>query len=354
MKGYDEILSAMREKYTQRTGTSPDEATDIGVRLSVLAGEVFSLYAQLNWLEHQMFPNTAEGEWLELHAAQRGLERRGGRKAVGEVHFYLPYAMTFDVTVPEGTVCATAGSEPVRFRTTEQVTIPSGRMNARAAVEALEEGAAGNVAEQVISVLVTPVTGVSSVSNDERTVLGADEESDEMLRKRVLDSFFNIPNGTNKAYYINSAMSVEGVTAAGVIPQRRGPGTVDVYIASSEGTPSLSLLREVREKLQREREINVDVAVQALSIVTYNVYMYLSVKPGYDFDEVSGRVRESIRAYLNSLGGGENVYVSKISEAVAHVEGVKDHSFVDRLTYDVNIDANCAARCGAVSITERE
>lgn len=354
MKTYEEILGSMKSRYTELTGVEPDEASDIGVRISVLAGELFSAYAQLEWLKHQMFPNTAEGEWLDRHAFQRQITRKEGRKAEGEVEFYLPYQMSFDVTVPQGTICATAGDDPVRFETVEDTTITSGRLSARAPVRALEIGAKGNVAEMNICVIVTPVTGVSRVENDERTVHGADRESDEALRERVIDSFCNIPNGTNIAFYKNTALSVDGVTAVGVIPQRRGPGTVDVYITDESPVTDPTLIRAVREKLLSEREVNVDVSVQSLTILTYNIYMQLSVRKGYDFSAVKAQCEEALKRYMSTLGGGENVYVTSLAEAVAHVEGVKDFSFIDRLTYDSEIAENCVARCGSVSISERD
>ena len=40
MDTYDGILQRMREKYRVQTGHWPDDASDIGIRLKVLAGEL--------------------------------------------------------------------------------------------------------------------------------------------------------------------------------------------------------------------------------------------------------------------------------------------------------------------------
>ena len=48
MDSYQEILDRMKEKYKELSGYDADGASDIGIRMQVLAGEVFSLncYAQ--------------------------------------------------------------------------------------------------------------------------------------------------------------------------------------------------------------------------------------------------------------------------------------------------------------------
>ncbi len=344
----------MKNKYKSLTGTNPENASDIGIRMEVLAGEVFSLCCEVDWLKAQMFPTTAEGEYLDMHASQRGLSRKSGQKAEGEVDFYLSRQLSYDKEIPAGTIVSTVGENPVRFETTETIVITSGRLSGNAPIRAVEVGEKYNVGVQTISVIVTPIAEVQSVQNDFRTENGTDEENDELLRKRILDSFVNISNGTNKAYYIAQAMSVEGVTSVGVVPKRRGVGTVDVYVSSANGTATTALINAVQEKLQEAREINVDVEVHALSIILCDVYLILEVKSGYDFDTVKGSCEDAIRQYFNTLTGGESVYMSAIGEVVTHVEGVKNYSFVNQLVYDMPIDDDCVARCRNIFITERE
>ncbi len=353
MRSYDEILAQMQARYTELTGTEADKASDIGIRLKVLAAEVHSLSAELNWLKAQMFPDTAQGEYLDLHAAQRGLERKSGVKATGDVDFYIAREVNYDIEIPAGTVCAASGDTPIKFETTDSAVITAGHLSANAPISALEPGAAGNVMQQRINVLVTPIAEVVRVQNDYATEDGTDPESDEQLRARIIDSYINIPNGTNKAYYISQALSVEGVAKVGVIPRGRGDGTVDVYIAREDGTAPSSLIAEVKEKLQQAREINVDVDVKALRTVTCPVHMLMETKTGYEFLEVKLACENAIRSYFRMLGGGESVYLSDIGEVVAHVEGVKNYSFVREAMYDINISGNCVAKCGVVNIVRR-
>ena len=354
MKSYNEILDQLRTKYIERTGLEPDDASDIGIRLKVLAGELLSAYAELEWTKNQMFPDTATGEYLDRHAFQRGISRQNGIKATGDVEFFIPFTRSYDVVVPIGTVISTAGNDPVRFQTTTAATIRAGQTGGGAEIEALEPGSNGNVSPRAISVIVTPVSGVTSVKNDYRTVGGTDSESDDSLRRRILDSFVNISNGTNKEYYRKTALSVDGVTAAGVIPKLRGPGTVDVFIASSDGAPTSLLIQTVANKLSGAREINVDVQVSAMHFVPVDVTMAMKVKSGYGFNAVKSGCEAAIERYFSLVGGGETVYLSDIGEAVAHVEGVENYTFISPFMNDTEIPENSTAVCGVITITERD
>lgn len=353
MKSYDEILKSMMDKYTEKTGTNADDASDIGIRMRVLAGEVYNSFVQLEWLKTQMFPQTATGEYLDMHAAQRGITRKSGTKAVGEVCFYIEKLLDYDVDIPEGIICSTSGDDPVRFVTTEAVTIMSGRLATIAPVEAVRIGADGNVDAQEICLMVTPVAGVKMVMNDYRIENGSDDETDEQLRQRIVDSFINIPNGTNKAFYEKSTLEVDGVTAVGIVPRGRGIGTLDVYIMSADGEPSDELINAVQEHLDEVREVNVDILVQSLNKSGINVYVYLGVKSGYSFEDVKARCEEAVNKYFSLLSAGETFYLSELGEFIRHTEGVKNYSFDKNLCSDTNIATNSIAVPNKILIMER-
>lgn len=354
MQSYSEILENMKNAYEEKTGTLPDRASDIGVRLEVVAGEIFSAWAEMNWLKNQMFPQTAEGEYLDMHASQRGLTRKNGTKAVGEVEFFVQKELSYDVEIPQGTVVATWGDNQARFVTIDNVVLVSGELSVSAEIEALREGISGNVAAEEINMLVTSVIGIDGVRNVLSTKNGSDTESDDQLRARILDSFINISNGTNKAYYIKTAMDIEGVTAAGIIPRNRGCGTVDVFITNADGNPSDDLLERVKSALDKQREINVDIEVKPLQRVEYNVAVYVTPKDGWSFSKVKENCKESIYEYFRLLSAGETVYLSDIGEYIEHTEGVKNYSFVYQIMSDTNITNDKIFCPGMITIAERD
>ena len=93
---------------------------------------------------------------------------------------------------------------------------------------------------------------------------GSDQEDDESLRSRILESYQRLPNGANAAWYEQTAMGHEGVAAARAVGRARGIGTVDVYIAT-EARPAGGghCWQAVQADLQERREIAVDVQVKA-------------------------------------------------------------------------------------------
>ena len=75
MDSYEEILQRMEEAYEQKSGCKVADVSEVGLRMRVLAGELYRLETSLDWLERQAFPQTASGEQLDLHGAQRGVIR---------------------------------------------------------------------------------------------------------------------------------------------------------------------------------------------------------------------------------------------------------------------------------------
>ena len=76
MENYSDIYERMKKKYEQVSSSEFDEASDIAIRMKVLAGEIYNAQVNADWLKRQMFVTTASGEYLDYFASQRGLERK--------------------------------------------------------------------------------------------------------------------------------------------------------------------------------------------------------------------------------------------------------------------------------------
>ena len=77
MKTVDEIFEEMLACFGEKTGVELEAGCDLAVRLYAAAAQVYALYVQADWVARQAFPQTAEGEYLDLHAQLRSLERPG-------------------------------------------------------------------------------------------------------------------------------------------------------------------------------------------------------------------------------------------------------------------------------------
>lgn len=353
MQTYDEILKRMTEKYTELSGIIPSEVSDIGIRLRVLAGEIYSNVVNTEWLKRQMFVSTAEGEYLDMHAFERGIVRREATSAYGEVTFSVAEKVDKNISIPKGTVVACFASL-LRFETLSDAVIFAGDLSVKVKAKSLGAGREYNVVKDNITVMVTPPAGVDFVTNEEPFTGGCNQESDESLRERITDSIRFPQNGANCAYYEGIAESVDGVHSAKAVPRGRGVGTVDVYIAAEGSVVSDESLEKVQTLLSEKREVNVDVLVKKAEAVQVNMYLEIVINEGYGFDDVKDRVRDNIADYIATRGVGGSVLMCEVSERVYHTEGVKSFKFVTQLNSDSVAENNLFPVAGTISIVRRK
>lgn len=97
-----DFLQKMQQRYEELTGIPADEASDIWIRLRILAEQLELLYQQLEEEKKQAFAQTATGLALEQHAQQKGLQRRKAVAAQGEVTFSRTAAADEPIVIPQG------------------------------------------------------------------------------------------------------------------------------------------------------------------------------------------------------------------------------------------------------------
>ncbi len=336
MDSYEDILSRMVERYRILAGFTPSEESDIMIRLKVLAGEIFNSTVATEFLKQQMFAQTASGEFLDKHATSRGLKRKEAQKATGEVTFSVIETAPSDIVIEAGTVVSTIGEDVKQFETVGTVTLKAGTTNVKANVVALFGGNDYNVLANEVTVLVTPPTGITGVKNEKAFKGGVDAETDEELRQRVLDSYIDISNSTNEIYYKRLVESVPGVYSSSVISQRRGPGTIDIFICG-KGSAKITLehIEKAQELVDRNRELNVDAFVLYSTPIDVKFVLGMQVHDGYNFDQISSVVKAKITDYVDSVGVGKPVLLSALGDIVYHTTGVKNYFFYDAYCEDV-------------------
>lgn len=353
METYNEILERMKENFLELSGFLPDDASDLGIRLRVLAGEIFSLNNNVQWLKNQMFANTAVGNQLELHAEQRGLSRKSAVKSLGTLTFSREEALDYDVEIPEGTICATADVDGVRFETLQDAVLCAGDLSVNVNARSLDGGKDKNVLANKITVMVTPPAGITSVNNSAAFTGGVDEETDAELRSRILESYKNISNGTNIAFYKNEVLKYDGVYSVSVVPIARGVGTVDIYVAGKGELLSNSLINTIQNGIDELREINLDIQVKSPTLVTVNTPVSIEIEDGYLFSEVREECLSVIDDYYKSLSIGQQVIFAAIGDRIFNINGVKNYSFGSTVDFDKEIDVDELAVKGTVVVQQK-
>ena len=349
MKEVQEIYRRMLEVFEEKTGFTMDDTADLAVRLYAAAAELQTLYAYADWALRQSFPQTASGQYLDYHAAMRGVTRKNGTKAEGILRFRIPAALEEDLTIPAGTVCTTAGL--VRFVTTEAGVIEAGTLYADVPAEAESAGSAGNVGPETVTEMTLAPTGVTGVLNPSAFTGGSAEEADESLRERVLDSFIRLPNGANAAFYELRALSHPGVEQAAVLPRWQGIGTVGIVIASPAGVPEQELVDEVQADIEQVREIAVDVTVMAPTVCTVDVAVAVTPKQGVSQDAAEQAVQLAVERFFSGKLLGRSVYRAALGNAIFETDTVENCRIISP-AQDIAAEEKTLPMLGTLTVTE--
>ncbi len=324
---YEEILERMSDKFYELSGYEADRVSDVGIRMRVLAGEIFSLTSELDQIKKQMFVTTASGDKLDLHAQMAGTERIKGEKAQGRIMFRLDVPLEYDIIIPKGTIC-TNSEGTLNYVTIEEQSIESGSNYAFVWCEAENSGKRYNVSPDTVTTIVTYFSVGISITNSMSFQGGTDDESDEKLRERIIELMRNKPNGINSQYYKTLAESVDGVYSACVVANSGGAGAVSIFIADRGKEVTEAVRTEVQTAADQNKSIGIYVFVNKASAVSVNVTLKISVKDGYSFSEVKTAAEEAVTEFFNTLSVNEDVTCASLGNAVYAVEGVKNYQLI--------------------------
>jgi len=191
---------------------------------TALAGQAQGLFGYLDWIALQATPFTAQDEYLEAWAALVGIYRRAAAAAAGTATF----TGTTGTTLPAGTALTAAGTG-AGYVTTASGLVAAGEVTVP--IEATTRGAASNAAAGAGLLLAAPIAGINGTGVAAAALTGgADIESDDDLRGRMLAAYQAPPQGGAESDYVRWASEVPGVTRAWARRNEQGPGTVAVYV----------------------------------------------------------------------------------------------------------------------------
>lgn len=325
---YEEILEQMQTEFERLTGMQADQASDIGIRLKVLAGQLEEMELKAAYLLRQAFPQTATGDYLDMHAQVRGMERKQAAAAAGALTFSRMLPAQEDIKIPAGTICSTGAVQDIRFVTVQEEILPAGGVRITVPAQALHGGKTGNVAAGAVNVMVTPPQGMETVANLSPFRGGEDSEHDDALRARLLESYRQISNGANAAFYQNIVMGYRDVKKAAVLARARGRGTVDIAVQPRDGVDFESLCQLIAQDLQEKREIGVDIMVRRAVEIPVLVRAQAELLPGYDWEETGSRVRAAVQSYGEGLEIGAPIILAALGNRIFSVEGIANYKIL--------------------------
>lgn len=348
---YQQILGRMEQVYQEKSGFVPEEISDLGIRLRVLAGELYNLQSGMHWLKAQAFPQTASGEFLEYHAEQRGIYRRGASAATGKLTFGRANPVNYELRIPKGTICALASNDAVRFVTTEEAILPAGTLSVAVSAVAEKGGAEYNAVIGAVTQMITPPVGIETVTNKTIFFGGSAVETDEALRKRLYHRFKNRGNGTNKGFYSSFVADYDGVYSANTVAVEGENDNVIVYVCGKEGGVPTELRKQIQRDLNAKKEINVIAAVLNATEKAIDVACYVTPSEPYTLEEITPKCEALIRTYISELQIGEPFIVAQAMQCLMNAGLIRNYRLYSYTT-DVVLEANERGVCNSILLTE--
>jgi uncharacterized phage protein gp47/JayE len=174
--------------------------------------------------------------------------------------------------------------------------------------ECITAGIIGNVKENSITVLATPINGVKSVSN-KAFVGGTDIEDEEHYRERVIVAEQEDRLSGSNSDYERWAKEVDGVGFAYVLEEWNGPGTVKVLILDkSRNAATQELIEDVQkyiypkvlenENRDGKAPVGSIVTIDTPSTLLINVKAYFIFAEDYSEETVLTNLKNKIDKYL--------------------------------------------------------
>lgn len=304
---------------------SLDPSADISVdsdnyaRASALAAVAEGVYAHQKWLAKQFFPDTADTEFLEKHAALRGLRRKTATFASG-IGCATVQGQP-NATVAEGVQIKT---EDNRFYITTKSAVLNSQGLALVDVRALNAGASHNIYAPTKAIFMTVPRAVQSELTLNQVVGGTNAESDRALLARLLEKIRRPAAGGNRYDYKNWALEVDGVEAAYVYPLRNGLGTVDIAIASNNDLPSDDTVRLCQAYIDEVRPVTAkESRVIKPDVVRVNFTIQVKLA-NVSLTEMQQTIHDALAGYFNNLSPGQDLILSQCEAIVSDLIGVVD------------------------------
>ncbi|MDB5596294.1 MAG: Baseplate family protein [Hyphomicrobiales bacterium] len=205
------------------------EPNNLSVTSRTFALTMFEAYQRLQFLYRQLFASTADAYHLEFrHGYEYGITRKASQAASGFV-IISQVTPTANVVIPAG--LRVLRGDNVSYITTQAGVMASGAVTVPVRCET--SGASTDTPDGVQFALEQQ----PSLPNLSDTVVvaaggiggGADAETDDQLRSRILYRKRNPPHGGSLADYVIWATSIPGCTRCYVSPFTNSPSAVTLY-----------------------------------------------------------------------------------------------------------------------------
>lgn len=350
-----------------------NKVTDFN-RGSVIRTMLEATAAEIEELYLQMYLGIKEAIPVSVFTTF-GFGRQAAEAASGTIRFSTGGSLASSlIPIPLGTIVRVPGTS-LTYATTADTAIAIGNSYVDVLAAAQSIGLAGNVGADLITELVTAVTGIASVTNPSPFINGQDVETDDERRVRFQGFIASLARGT-KASIEYGAKTVNLTDSLGAITEyvahanviepwvtdsAQPISLVRVYIHNGASATSGTLVTRCQQVIDGYydggtavpgwKAAGVQCIVSAASDQAVNVTGTVTIAGGYSSVDVLATCTSAIKDYLQSMDVGEDV---RISELIAIIRRDVEGAFNVTLTVpsgDVSVADNAKAIPGTVTLS---
>lgn len=349
---FDEILTSMKTAFYNACGENPDSLGDVGARLQAVASELYSLACHESFILNQAFPQTASGEYLDYHADLRGIKRKEPTKASVKLTLSVDEASDTTLEIPAGLICACSDKPYLQYVTKTDMKILAGNISANVMASSLGCGDEYNVEAGKINVIVNPPARVTGVTNKSKATGGTKGETDEKLRRRILDSYRVLQTGMTLGSIQEVVQTLDFVLECRIL---KNENVYNVYIK----TPNESL--DYFSKLKISNKLGIISVIGATANIykvdPFNVDISVACELDNDArDNYAEQIKTVVANTVDNLRIGDSLELSSIYNAVAKIDGIKELQVSSAQAVDgiVIISNNQYVNLNSVEVTSYE
>ncbi|MDQ7818684.1 MAG: baseplate J/gp47 family protein [Melioribacteraceae bacterium] len=318
--------------------------------LNAISNAVVEIWADVYQTQRRLHISTATGSDLEDLATRLGMTRLSVVKSSVVLNFNGPDG----TVIPLGTIVV-SNISGVQYETKAAITLGDNNPNLTRPIfsnsigdfviaESIVAGSTSRVNAKELTVLSTPITGVT-VINLVPSVGGEDAETDDEFRDRIIKQVDILNQGTSNFYTALARSANANVLK--VLPLANvSNGGVDIHLAKNSLAvfTSQELLDIASYIYDRQRSLNT-ITCYNVTYKSIEVSCFISTKPGSDFESIYSLIATKISDYINlermSFGATINYY--RILEILTDIDDVIDIDANLLQLNGISDDAECAS-----------
>lgn len=264
----------------------------------------------INFLSQTIMPasfvNTATGEYLDLHANSVNLNRNLAIKTKGIITFTRA-SLNTSISIPLGTIIQSAPINGIIYqvKTTQAKSFSTGQYTLDIPIEAINAGSAYNLADGFYSVLNTPISGISEVSNNANwiTTAGTNTESDSALRARIRNQYGTVSKFHTDSVYKSIIANIGGIAINDIYfvhNAPRGAGTANAYCVFDLNVDATATLAKINNYITGQEHHGHGDDLQVFQLPTQALSLSVDCwYPEYLTTAQVNTLRTAISAFIN-------------------------------------------------------